>query len=57
MKTLKTIAGRFHADEDGAAMIEYSILIGIIAVATITAVISVGGWVTTQWAALDLKLV
>jgi pilus assembly protein Flp/PilA len=56
MKTLKTIANRFHADEDGAAMIEYTILIGIISVATITAVLAVGTWVSTQWGALDTKL-
>ena len=39
----------FASDERGAAMIEYSILIGIITVAVIVAVIFVGGWVTEEW--------
>jgi len=45
MKTLANIAGRFREEEDGAAMIEYAILVGIIAVAAITAVLAIGGWV------------
>ena len=46
----------FASDERGAAMIEYSILIGIITVAVIVAVIFVGGWVAEQWAELEAEL-
>lgn len=43
---------RFQNDNDGAALIEYSILIGLITVAAIAAIIAVGGWVSTQWNSL-----
>lgn len=48
----KTIASFFN-DERGAALIEYSILIGLIAVAVITAVTAVGGWISGRWNTLD----
>ena len=47
---------QFRDDESGAAMVEYSILIGIITVATIAAIVFVGGWVGTQWGALQTAL-
>ena len=47
---------RLHHDESGTAMIEYSILLGLIAVATIGMVIFVGGWVTNQWSHLSTSL-
>ncbi|HEY0918890.1 Flp family type IVb pilin [Devosia sp.] len=43
---------RFRQDEDGAAMVEYSILIGIITAAVIAIIVAVGAWVTTQWTTL-----
>jgi len=52
MKTLANIAGRFREEEDGAAMIEYAILVGIIAVAAITTVIAIGGWVNGRFTTL-----
>ena len=39
-------------DENGAAMIEYSILIGLIAAAVIAAVVAVGVWITARWTGL-----
>lgn len=53
MRKFLELARTFRDDEDGAAMIEYSVLIGIITVATIGAIIFVGGWVTGQWEALE----
>ena len=47
---------RFKEDQDGAALIEYSILIGLITVAAITAIIAVGAWVSKQWTSLQGKL-
>ena len=52
MKTLMNIAKRFHEDEDGAAMVEYTILLGIITVAVIGTIILVGGWVSGKWSHL-----
>lgn len=51
------ITKRFGREEDGAAMVEYSILIGIITAAAITLIIAVGTFVTGAWGDLctDLK--
>jgi pilus assembly protein Flp/PilA len=56
MKTLKNIAARFHADEDGAALVEYSVLIGIITAATIATIVLVGAWVSGAWVDLEAAL-
>lgn len=52
MKKLMTMTRQFRDDENGAAMVEYSILIGIIAVAAIGFVIGIGGWVTGRFSGL-----
>ena len=56
MKKLMTVARQFRDDDNGAAMVEYSILIGIIAAASIVAVIAIGGWVGSQFTGLCTKL-
>ncbi|TIU47982.1 MAG: Flp family type IVb pilin [Mesorhizobium sp.] len=56
MKKLMTMTRQFRDDENGAAMVEYSILIGIIAAASIIAVIAIGGWVGSQFTGLCAKL-
>jgi pilus assembly protein Flp/PilA len=43
-------------DEQGQDMIEYAIMLGIIAVAVITSVGTVGTWVSTQWNTLAGQL-
>ncbi|RWO96319.1 Flp family type IVb pilin [Mesorhizobium sp.] len=52
MKKLMTMTRQFRDDENGAAMVEYSILIGIITAAVITLIIAVGAYVTGAWTAL-----
>lgn len=52
MRFVADIAKRFRQDEDGAAMIEYTILLGIITVAVIGFVVAVGVWVSGQWSTL-----
>lgn len=49
MKKLMTIARKFRDDEEGAAMIEYTVLIGLITVATIATIALIGIWVTGAW--------
>jgi pilus assembly protein Flp/PilA len=39
-------------DEDGAALVEYTVLLGIMLVAVITTIGLVGGWMSTKWTAL-----
>lgn len=56
MKKLMTMTRQFRDDENGAAMVEYSILIGIITAAVILLIISVGAFVTDAWTDLDTAL-
>ncbi|MER8402275.1 Flp family type IVb pilin [Mesorhizobium sp. M0306] len=56
MKRLMTMTRQFRDDEHGAAMVEYTILLGIITVAVIATIILVGGWVTGQWTTLQAAL-
>ena len=52
MTRLTTLLAKLR-DDSGAAMVEYSILLGIVAVAVIAAVIAVGGWAGTRWTTLQ----
>lgn len=52
MKTILNTVRRFREEEDGAAMVEYSILVGIISAAAITAIIAIGGYVTAAFSGL-----
>ena len=54
--TIRALTFRFLKNQSGAAMIEYSILVGIIAGGVITVVIAVGTWVTAQWTTLNTAL-
>jgi pilus assembly protein Flp/PilA len=56
MNKLMTMTRQFRDDENGAAMVEYTILLGIITVAVIASVIVVGTWVTGRWQGLTTAL-
>jgi pilus assembly protein Flp/PilA len=43
-------------DEEGAALIEYTVLLGILVVAVIATIVAVGTWVNGKWAALQGQL-
>ena len=43
-------------DEEGAALIEYTVLLGIMLVAVIATIVLVGTWVSGQWTALNAAL-
>lgn len=43
---------KFVKDEEGAALIEYTVLLGILVVAVITTIGLVGTWVSEKWTAL-----
>ena len=47
---------KFLRDEDGAALIEYTVLLGILLIAVIATIGLVGTWVSKQWLALDKSL-
>jgi pilus assembly protein Flp/PilA len=43
-------------DEEGAALIEYTVLLGILVVAVIATIVAVGKWVNGKWTALQGQL-
>lgn len=54
-KALQMVQGikELQKDEDGAALIEYTVLLGILVVAVIATIVAVGGWVNARWTALN----
>jgi pilus assembly protein Flp/PilA len=52
MTRLKGLLARLRKDDNGATMIEYSILIGLITAAAVVAIGAMGGYVTTSWQTL-----
>jgi pilus assembly protein Flp/PilA len=52
MRNAMQLMKRFARDEDGAALVEYTVLLGIMLVAVITTIGLVGGWMSTKWTAL-----
>jgi pilus assembly protein Flp/PilA len=53
---LKSYVTHFKKDEDGAALIEYTVLLGILLIAVIAVITSVGGWINGKWDALNTAL-
>ena len=47
---------RFAADESGATMVEYTILIGLITVVAIALIAAVGTWVQNAWTVVNSTL-
>jgi len=54
-RVLTKLAG-LRRDEGGAALIEYTVLLGILLVAVIVVISAVGAWVNNQWVALNTGL-
>ncbi|MGX5799715.1 Flp family type IVb pilin [Bradyrhizobium sp. Arg314] len=52
MEKLISMVKLFRDDENGAAMVEYSILVGIIAGAAILAIVAIGLWVSGRFGGL-----
>jgi pilus assembly protein Flp/PilA len=55
-RELRRLLDRLKEDEDGAALIEYTVLLGILLVAVIAIIVFVGGWVSGQWSSLSAQL-
>jgi len=53
---VRMLLSRLGRNESGAAMLEYTVLLGLILIAAIGAVIFAGEWVDGQWAALESAL-
>jgi pilus assembly protein Flp/PilA len=54
-KAMQVVKGLVK-DEEGAALIEYTVLLGILVVAVIATIVLVGQWVNTKWSALQAQL-
>ena len=52
MRKVLQLTKKLVDDEQGAALVEYTVLLGIMLVAVITTIGLVGGWMTTKWTAL-----
>lgn len=52
MRKISQLIKRLGRDEEGAALVEYTVLLGIMLVAVITTIGLVGGWMSTKWTAL-----
>jgi pilus assembly protein Flp/PilA len=52
LQQLKQLGKNLAKDEDGAALVEYTVLLGVMLVAVIGTIVLVGGWVNSKWAAL-----
>jgi pilus assembly protein Flp/PilA len=50
-KILK-VAKKLGKDEEGAALVEYTVLLGVMLVTVISTVVLVGGWVNSKWMTL-----
>ena len=47
---------RFIRDENGATLLEYTVLIGLMLIAVIVAISAVGTWVGNKWTDLNTAL-
>ena len=53
MGKLLAVIVKVRKDEDGAALIEYTVLLGILLVTVITTIGLVGTWINGKWTALQ----
>jgi Flp pilus assembly pilin Flp len=49
MTKAQKLIKRFTADEQGTALIEYTMLLGTFVVAVILVMSTLGSWITAQW--------
>jgi pilus assembly protein Flp/PilA len=47
---------RLVGDEDGAALLEYTLLLGILLVVVVGTITLVGGWISGRWTAFNAAL-
>ena len=52
MRQVLQLVRKLRKDDEGAALVEYTVLLGVMLVAVISTIVLVGGWVNTKWTAL-----
>jgi pilus assembly protein Flp/PilA len=53
MKKVVKLMARLASDQEGAALLEYTVLLGILLIAVIGTITLVGGWISGKWTALN----
>jgi pilus assembly protein Flp/PilA len=56
MRSVVKAIKQLQKDEDGAALIEYTVLLAILLVAVIAIIGAVGTWINGEWATLNTSL-
>ena len=56
MRFAANLIKRLRHDEDGASLIEYTVLLAILLIAVIGIITAVGVWINGKWAALNSAL-
>ncbi len=52
MRSLPKLLRRLRDDEEGASLVEYTVLLGIMLVTAVSTIGLVGNWVNAKWVAL-----
>ena len=56
MQPVAKFIKRLKSDEDGASLVEYTVLLGILLIAVIAIIVAVGQWINTTWATLNTSI-
>jgi pilus assembly protein Flp/PilA len=56
MSKMRDLMCRLGKDEEGASLIEYTVLLGILLVAVIATIGAVGTWINGKWTTLQQQL-
>jgi pilus assembly protein Flp/PilA len=56
MQKALEIIKRLRNDDEAAALVEYTVVLGLITVAVIATIVAVGDWVSTEWTTLCTTL-
>ena len=56
LRPFNTVLKQIKKDEEGAALIEYTVLLGILLIAVIAIILFVGSWISSEWSALSHSL-
>ena len=52
MKSVLSLLSALHRDEEGAAFIEYTALLGVVLAVGLVVLTKVGNWATSSWSTL-----
>jgi pilus assembly protein Flp/PilA len=56
MRSVIKLLTQLKSDEDGASLIEYTVLLSILLVAVIGVIAAIGGWINGTWTNLNAAL-